>query len=437
MKLLYKLLTLSFLLFTIVSCDKDYDMPPLNEPTYSGQAANITIAQLKEKYKSATQNQPATITENLILKAVISGDDESGNIYKQIYIQDETGGMSFQVDTNSIYTNYRQGQTVYINLKGLCISVYGGEQQLGDPNGYLYRTPYTTFTEHVIKDGWPTEQNISVKDFTDISKLDENAAANAFTVIRLIGVHFTNGGKDVFAPESGYGTQELKDAQGNAINIRTSNYADFASNMLPSGTGNVIAILGRFNGEWQLTIRKADDIFGFDNQEPGGGNQPTPEDESLFSETFKSNQGQFTIDNKDIGSLSYVWKFDSYNNSGYMKASAFANSTNVAAESWLVSPVIDLTSAKSATLTFEHTGKYFGTMSDEATLYAKAEGETSWKQLTIPNYFSNSDWNFVNSGEISLFSYVGKKMQFAFKYKSTSSHAGTWEIMNVSIKGTK
>lgn len=287
MKLLYKLLSLSFLLLTIVACDKDYDMPPLNEPKYEGAAANITIAQLKEKYKDATQDKAATITDDLILKAVIGADDKSGNIYKQLYIQDETGGMSFQVDQGSVYSNYAQGQTIYINLKGLCVSVYGGEQQLGDPNGYLYRTPYETFKEKVAKDGWPDVNNIKIKEFSNIAKLSDDANANVWTVIRLTGVHFENGGTATFAPEDGYGTQNLKDANGNSIVVRTSNYADFASNKLPVGTGTVVAVLGRFNSSWQLTIRSIDDVYGFDGQQPGGGDTPvTPEEGTIFYETL-------------------------------------------------------------------------------------------------------------------------------------------------------
>lgn len=38
------------------------------------------------------------------------------------------------------------------------------------------------------------------------------------------------------------------------------------------------------------------------------------------------------------------------------------------------------------------------------------------------------DFKFVDSGEISLSSYDGKKIQIAFKYKSTEEKAGTWEI---------
>lgn len=275
MKFIYKLLSLSFLLLAIVACDKDYDMPPLNEPKYDGAPANITIAQLKEKYKDATQDKAITITDDLILKAVIGGDDRSGNIYKQLYIQDETGGMSFQVDQGSVYSNYPQGQTIYINLKGLSVSVYGGEQQLGDPNGYLYRTPYETFQEKVLKDGWPDVNNIPIKEFSNIAKLSDDVVANSWTVVRLTGVHFENGGAATFAPEDGYGTQNLKDVNGNSIVVRTSNYADFASNTLPAGTGTVVAVLGRFNGSWQLTIRSIDDVYGFDGQQPGGGDTPT------------------------------------------------------------------------------------------------------------------------------------------------------------------
>ena len=164
------------------------------------------------------------------------------------------------------------------------------------------------------------------------------------------------------------------------------------------------------------------------------GGEVTPPTEAIFFESFASGKGDFTIEDKVLpAGLTYVWSEDTqYRN---MKASAFKDNVKYAAESWLISPEIDLSSATAADLLFEHTGKYFGTMADEATVYArKAGGE--WVKLTIPTYMSGSDWVFVSSGAIDLKDYVGGKMQFAFKYVSTSNAAGTWEIKNVCVSAT-
>ena len=164
------------------------------------------------------------------------------------------------------------------------------------------------------------------------------------------------------------------------------------------------------------------------------GGEVTPPTEAIFFESFASGKGDFTIEDKVLpAGLTYVWSEDTqYKN---MKASAFKDNVKYAAESWLISPEIDLSSATAADLLFEHTGKYFGTMADEATVYArKAGGE--WVKLTIPTYMSGSDWVFVSSGAIDLKDYVGGKMQFAFKYVSTSNDAGTWEIKNVCVSAT-
>ena len=83
------------------------------------------------------------------MKAVITANDESGNIFKKIYLQDETGAIEMEVDQNSVYNYYPVGQTVYIDLKGLSLAMYGDELQLGRPDGYLYRTPWEEFQAHV------------------------------------------------------------------------------------------------------------------------------------------------------------------------------------------------------------------------------------------------------------------------------------------------
>lgn len=271
MKIIQKIVYMLIASLAIMSCDRTYDAPPLNEPKYEGPKANITIASLKQQFASATQEVPALITTDLILKAYVSANDQSGNIFKQIYLQDETGAIPILADYNGIYTLYRVGQEVYVNLKGLCISVYGDEQQIGIATGNLFRLNELSFAEHVLLNGWPDKSKVQPVVIKDISTVNENVAGLTFKLVRLEGVYFVNGGTATFATKAATGTQVLKDSYGNSIDVRTSNYANFALETLPVGKGTVIAILGRFRGAWQLTIPSANDFFDFDGIVPGDG----------------------------------------------------------------------------------------------------------------------------------------------------------------------
>ena len=288
MKLIQKIYTLPLLVMAVLmtGCERDYDAPPLNEPVYTGAQPNTTLAQLKEKYSAATAETPVVITDDYIAKAYITGNDESGNIYKQIIVQDATAALPIQLDQGNVYTTYRRGQEVFINLKGMCVSVYGGEQQLGWPDGYLYRMPFANFKELVQKNGWPSADNAKPEVITDISVINLDVSKMTYRLVQLEGVHFVNGGKNTFATTSGFGEETLKDAHGNTITVRTSNYASFAYETLPVGTGTVVGILGRFNGAWQLTIPAYSDVFGFDGVEPGEGGGGETGGTVLFSETF-------------------------------------------------------------------------------------------------------------------------------------------------------
>lgn len=155
--------------------------------------------------------------------------------------------------------------------------------------------------------------------------------------------------------------------------------------------------------------------------------------DQAYEESFASNIGKFTINNKTVPTeVPEIWKWNSYK---YMQASAYVSSTktNYASESWLVSPIIDLTSVTKATLVFDHLHQFAGTATDELTLQVTESDKDEWKTITIPTYSTGSDWNFVSSGNIDLSSYAGKSIQFAFKYVSTSSAAATWRIQNVKV----
>lgn len=175
-----------------------------------------------------------------------------------------------------------------------------------------------------------------------------------------------------------------------------------------------------------------------------GGESPEPPvgKVTFFEESFASDKGAFTIEDKTRpNKVSEIWKWEAYTPEGgtastYMKASAFISATEKeVSESWLISPAVNLTKATSASLTFEHAHKFCGDPTKELTVWVKESSATDWIQATIPTYGTNNDWKFVSSGNIDLASYVGKNIQVAFKYISTTSDVGTWEVRNVKVTG--
>lgn len=278
----------------LFACERDYDAPLLTEPEYTGPAANITISELRTQNAAATTDVPIIIAQSQILKATITSSDEAGNIYKNIYIQDETGAIGVRVDQSNICTKYPVGQTIYIDLEGLCVSVYGGEQQIAiydESNNYKTAPiPWEIFQEKAIRDGGGAPENVKPIVLDDISTINTNPDNYKFKLVQFTGVTFQNGGKGIFAPEDAYGEENITDSHGNSIIVRTSNYASFASNKLPEGKGNVTGILGRFKGTWQLTLRTANDVSDFtgSNEEEGGNEGgETPSGETvLFQESF-------------------------------------------------------------------------------------------------------------------------------------------------------
>lgn len=176
----------------------------------------------------------------------------------------------------------------------------------------------------------------------------------------------------------------------------------------------------------------------------GEGGGTTPDDPvtppvagPLFSETFGAGMGDFTTENVTLPEgLSYIFKADTQY--GYIKASAYASGKSYASEAYLVSPVFDATKAAKLTASFDQLVNFFTdieTAKTQASVVARVEGG-EWQTLTIPTYPEKLGWSpWVNTGDIDLSAFDGKKFQIAFRYTSTDTKAGTWEIKNFEING--
>lgn len=74
------------------------------------------------------------------------------------------------------------------------------------------------------------------------------------------------GGKNAFTTGDAITSEQVKDASGTTLDVRTSNFSDFAKDILPVGKGTLVGMLGRYNGTWQLTLRTKADVKNFDGK---------------------------------------------------------------------------------------------------------------------------------------------------------------------------
>ena len=69
---------------------------------------------------------------------------------------------------------------------------------------------------------------------------------------------------------------------------------------------------------------------------------------------------------------------------------------------------------------------------EQVSMAIRIEGG-EWQTTAVPTWSNNDGWTFVNSGNISLDQYKGKKIQVGFHYTSTDEASGTWEIKNFLV----
>ncbi len=168
------------------------------------------------------------------------------------------------------------------------------------------------------------------------------------------------------------------------------------------------------------------------------GSEDNPCEDLVFSETFATSLGGFSSVNV---SGTNNWYVDT--NYHYAKMYGAASDNN---EDWLVSPALDLSKHKEATLTFDHAANK-GTAANKTTMqtlwmsadYIDGDPSTgTWTQVTIPTYPAGTNWTFVNSGNIDIpAEFLVKDMHFAFKYvAATASEGSCWEIKNVVLNAS-
>lgn len=274
-KLILAVLVLST---AVTSCiDDDWNDPIGDVPPYGNNDLEptnvVTIAELKEMYASALDEQTDTarITEDIQIRARVTGNDVGGNIYNQIAVDDGTGGILICIAQGGLWGYLPVGQEILVSLKDLYIGNYGYQPQIGTPytnsNGYTFpsRMNRTLWQEHFKLLGSPDMTKVDTLEF-DMSKLSDadymQQNCGRLMIARSVTLSQANG-KRTFAPEN-------EAASGNAVNravnnstklvVRTSTYADFAGTVMPEGKVDLVGIFTRYTDTWQILMRSSTDF---------------------------------------------------------------------------------------------------------------------------------------------------------------------------------
>ena len=274
MKTRYMFLAIAITSMGLAACmDKDWEAPQFDEPLYGNNSIMkeegdkvITIGELKEKYSSlinASTDGVKEITDDWQLQVVVNGNDEGGNLYKQISVQDPTGAIIVGINGSNLYPYMPVGQQLLINLKGLHIGGYRKQAQIGALyNGSIGRMDTDVWEEHVrlIKKG-EIESKVDTVDF------DENADKYILSgrIVKLSGVTISGEGTQVLAPEDGSVALSSNCANRlingkSSLVLRTSSYSKFANRAIPKGKADVYGVCTRYNNTWQILMRTESDL---------------------------------------------------------------------------------------------------------------------------------------------------------------------------------
>jgi hypothetical protein len=397
------LLTLIGILFS--SCFKQ-EVPPVMK--FDGEA-NMTIAELQQLHVLSDNKECTLIDTNVIITGIVISTDEFGSCYKELYIQDTTGGICFRIANTSYFHKYRIGQRIFVKAQDLYLGNYVsgtryGFYQLGlygNTNGGMEFISTNIENRHIFRSELPVPCP-APKIITGTTDIIEGIGGDYHTLVRLDNCFFieADGSRKYFEPSGTLTTISQNVGFNNGtgtIQARISKFCKFANDTLPQGPLNITGILSMYYSPpyspYQLLICDVKDV------------SPALPPKILESYDMKTNpftQGWQNV--QKMGTASWT-----YENSS-VRVSPLSQET----ECWFVSPKFNFAGEEDVAITISYRLQS-GTGDNLQALYTTNGAD--WQALTFtPQTGSTTESIIRLSNDIV----TNPNLQIAFKYKTTT-----------------
>lgn len=416
---------------------KDFDSPPDLSGYDPNIPVNYTIRGLLDTFYKP--NTAVLIDSEIVIKGIVTANDKSGNLYKEIVIDDSTAGLTVLLDLNGLYNDYPVGRKVYVRCKGLYLSNNNDLPILGfDPttpgSETLNEIPGNQVADRIVKANVGNSVPVIEVNLSEVGGQEDPSLLNR--LVKIKDAQFMDVAA-TWALPSASASRDLYTCDSSKIIVRTSNYANFANKKLPYGMGTFFGIYTTYRGTPQLLLRDTMDA------QLNGPRCLALAGIPILSENFDgATSGIISIPGwanvAEVGGVQF-----SYGTVGsttpYAKIQAY-NTGQPSVISWLVSPGFDLTGAQNPRLTFKTNtgftkGESFKTYISTNYVEGTNPATATWILLpasyapTTPSGYSG----FFSSGAIDLSAYTGV-VHIAWKYDGGDPNkTGTWELDDVLV----
>lgn len=432
----YLLIGASAIVVLLSSCKKEFDTPPINEIPVGKKIQSINT--LKNMYGLTA----VKITEDYSVYGVVTIDENNGNLYKNVFIQDNPADVTNPDSIRGVNVRLLssgglyQGDYIRINLKNCVLSKYNG----------VYQIDSVDVDKNVTKIG--TLVQINPVEIT-IEQAMTNVEKYSGRLVKFNNVEFSyneavNNTTYANAVTQSTENRTLQDCNFNTLDVRTSGYSNFANTVIPKNNGSIIGVLSQFGTGLQLYIRTPSEAvmngvrcdgttIGVELCDPIADlNEP------FTSHTLGSTVSSFCWSTMSTSGTPQ-WIIGDVSGNKNALASLSGTSTSGSQNMWMVSPEITYASSntlsfKSAVLNYNHNGLEVYVLKNYS-----GDPNTATKTLissaTLAGASSGNNV-FVNSGTISLNTFgITGTYRIGFKYTGNpgAGETSTFKIDDVII----
>jgi hypothetical protein len=356
---------------------EDVDMS--GERCQPGGGVYFDIREIRDLYEGGQGTGP----DGAIRGIVISDRTTNNTPSQNLFVQDASGGIVVRFASAH---SFDLGDEIAVDVS---------QQELSEFNGLMQVNNVPLANAEVLG-----QQPLPDPRVATVNDILVNAAAWESTRVKVEKV--TIGGGTTFS-----GSLTVTDATGGMI-MFTRSAATFASQNIPQGEVDIVALLSDFNAP-QLVINSPSDITGGS----GGGGDLDESFTSISNNTDINLQGWVNVALQGTR----VWRAQVFDGNHYAQATAF-NDAAADMETWLITPPIDVSKPKwlsfvTAQAFWVHDGLSIFTSTDfDGSDIASA----TWEPLSVPIAGSSDpDHDWIPSGDVDLEGF-SEPVYIAFRY---------------------